>query len=258
MSATKSILEVRRTLTPEDEKFFQNENRWQLRILHDDKRPEDLPANTAWACISPFGIVRNVVVVDDTGKPVFDRPEYCEAPNVNVVVWGHDTDGIVKLAVISQPRPHADDPRLNPGTECDNPIIFGQIVMGFNARKIFGDSMVDEYESAADAAIREAGEEAGATVILNIEEPPTPYHNPNPTFVATWSDLLFVEVDLEALEAIQSDRDEPIFNAEFIDAETLRKRIAAGIGPQGEMYRMCTANSAWMIFFACHPELFVA
>jgi hypothetical protein len=257
MPATKTVGEVKRTHRPEvTEPFFNNENRWRLRIIRPDRPPEELPVDTDWVCTSPFGTVRNMVVVDDDGTPVFDRPEYCEAPNVNVVVWGRNTDGTVKLAVISQPSPHADDPRMQPNMDCD-PIVFGQIVMGFSQHKVFGDDVVNQFESAEEAAARETGEEAGANVILNVEVPPSPWHNPNPTFVATWSDLLFVEVDLEALEAIKSDRDEPIYKAEFVDVPTLLKRIAAGVGPDDELYRMCTANSAWMIFFAIHPELFM-
>lgn len=232
--------------------FFGNKNRWRLLIGTPPKQyqVEDLD----WECISPFGSVRNVVVVDDEGKPVFDRPEYREAPNVNVVVWGRDTDDTVRLAVVTQPRPHADDPFLEPGNPCD-PVTFGQIVMGFNKRKVLGDDVVDQYESVEDTAARETAEESGAKVIRNVEVPHVPWHNPNPTFCATWSDLLFVEVDLEALEEIRSTRSEPIYRAEFVTISELMRRIAAGSGPNGELYRMCTANSAWLVFFATHPEL---
>lgn len=261
MPATKSVFDVKQKIGPSDAvEFFTcpgNKNRWRLRLIRDDGQVDEMPPDKAWECVSPFGSVRNAVVMDGDGQPVFDRPEYRESPNVNVVVWGRDADSTIKLAVISQPRPHADDPTLKPGTPCD-PVVFGQIVMGFNTHKIFGDDTMAQFESAAEAATRETAEESGAQIILNIEVPPTPYHNPNPTFVATWSDLLFVEVDLAALEAIKSDRNEPIYNAEFIDVPTLLKRIAEGVGPKGEYYRMCTANSAWMIFFATHLELFTA
>ncbi|MBU2214277.1 hypothetical protein KJ996_06630, partial [Patescibacteria group bacterium] len=238
--------------------FFGNKNRWRLytRPPH-DPAPDGHAADVGWECISPFGSVRSVVVVDDDGQPVFDRPEYREAPNVNVVAYGIENDGTVKMAVITQPRPHADDPRLEPGEPCD-PVVFGQIVMGFNTRKLFGDDVVDQFETPEEAACRETGEESGAQVILGIERPSCPWHNPNPTFVATWSDLLFVQVDLKALDAIKSERGEPIYQAEFIDVPTLLKRIVAGIGPNGEYYRMCTANSAWFVFFCYHPELFMA
>jgi hypothetical protein len=235
------------------QEFFGNTDRWKLMIGTPPKQYQ-VEEGVDWECVSPFGTVRNVVVVDDDFQPVFDRPEYREAPNVNVVVWGRDEDGMVKLAVLSQPRPHADNPFMEPGNPCD-PVVFGQIVMGFNKRKVLGANAVDLFESAKDAATRESAEEAGVRVIRNIEVPHVPWHNPNPTFVATWSDLLFVEVDLEALEAVRSTRSEPIYRAEFISVSELMRRIAAGRGPNEELYRMCTANSAWMIFFATHPEL---
>ncbi|MFA6525724.1 MAG: NUDIX domain-containing protein [Patescibacteria group bacterium] len=232
--------------------FVGNSKRWQLHTGNPPAVVEELD----WECVSPFGSVRNVIVVDENGQPVFDRPEYRESPNVNVVVWGMEPDGTVRLAVVSQPRPHADNPFLEPGAACD-PVTFGQIVMGFNKRKVLGDDAVDQYESVEDTAARETAEESGAKVIRNIEVPHVPWHNPNPTFCATWSDLLFVEVDLDALEEFRSTRNEPIFKAEFVTVRELLRRIAEGRGPNGELYRMCTANSAWMIFFATHPELLI-
>jgi len=92
--------------------------------------------------------------------------------------------------------------------------------------------------------------------VLGVESPNCPWHNPNPTFVATWSDLVFVEVDFKAITALKHDRHEPIFSAEYISATELRSRVAKGRDDQNALYRMCTANSAWFIFFCTHPELF--
>lgn len=184
--------------------------------------------------------------------PVLDRPEYREAPNVNCVVWGRVTNGEARFALIRQPRPHADNPE-NPSS--NQPVVFGQIVMGF-LEKLIGKDLVEQYESVASGSVRETAEESGARVVLNIERPPYPWHNPNPTFVATWSDLVFVEVDLKAIETIKHDRNEPIFSAEYITAGELRRRIVEGKDEAGAVYRMCTANSAWFIFFCVYPELF--
>jgi hypothetical protein len=201
--------------------------------------------NGNWEVRSPFGSVETAVVLDADGVPVFDRPLYREAPNVNLVVWGIDEFNEVKLAIIRQPRPHADDPE-QPGINGHKPIVFGQIPMGF-VEKIFG-------ESLEDAAMREAHEETGVTLIKSVTRPHYPHHNPNPTFVATWSELLFVEVDLSQIEKVKSTRDEPIFSAEFISAKELISRIAGGVDSAGAVYRMCTANSALFIFFATYPE----
>lgn len=198
-----------------------------------------------WEIRSQFGSVETAVVLDDKGAPIFDRPLYREAANVNLIVWGKDTDGSVKLAVIRQPRPHADNPEL-PGDEHD-PVVFGQVPMGF-VEKILG-------ENPEAAAVRESAEETGARVVVSVTRPKYPHHNPNPTFVATWSDLLFVEVDLAQVDRLRSTRDEPIFSAEFISAGELIKRIAKGVDKQGAVYRMCTANSIILVFFATFPEL---
>jgi hypothetical protein len=249
MAATKRYFDV--SGQPGFSAFKEGKGRWELKTSDGAKtRCED------WECISPFGSVRGAVVPDGEGKPLFDRPIYYEAPNVNIVAWGKDKDGVVKIAVIRQPRPHADDPR-QPGVNGHPPVVFGQIPMGFKER-ICGKDMVDRYEATADAAKRETAEETGASVILNITVPETPWHNPNPTFVATWSDLLFVEVDLAMVEELKKDRNEPIFSAEYVLVAELLRRIREGKDEEGALYRGATSNSAWMVFFATHPELFSA
>ena len=205
-----------------------------------------MPENTEWEIRSPFGSVESAVVLDSKGVPVFDRPSYREAKNVNLVVWGRDASGI-KIAVLRQPRPHSDDPERDPGVE-NQAVVFGQTPMGF-AEKILG-------ESLEDTAVRETAEETGARLVLHIEKPTYPWHNPNPTFVATWSNLLFVEVDLEKIEQLRFTRSEPIFSAEFISPKVLIGRIREGKDEKGAVYRMCTSNSAWLIFFCTHPEFF--
>lgn len=202
-----------------------------------------------WCVISRFGEVHTAVVLDTAGQPVFDRPAYREAPNVNIIAWGRRKrlfrKDDVRVAVIRQPRPHADDPE-RPGND-HPPVVFGQIPMGF-MEKILG-------ENGLDAAKRETGEETGATAVIRVTQPKYPWHNPNPTFVPTWSDLYFVEVDLDKVEALKADRNEPIYSAEYISVRELLRRIREGKDERGAVYRMCTANSLWMIFFATYPEL---
>ncbi len=244
-SATKELF-----ATPEEAKaFFDHQGRWPLTV-----NGERQPPGVDWGASSPFGSVSEAVVLGGDGKPSFTRPIYREAPNVNVIAWGYDKYGSAQLAVIRQPRPHADDPE-NRDTAGHSPVVFGQIVMGF-LEKLVGKDLIERYESIKAGAVRETGEESGASVVLNIEYPACAYHNPNPTFVATWSDLVFLQVDLDAVEALKPDRNEPIFSAEYVGAQELRRRVAAGRDEQGALYRMCTANSAWFIFFCTHPELF--
>jgi hypothetical protein len=212
-----------------------------------------VPPCTDWKCESPYGSVESATVIDEEGCPTFDRPVYREAPNVNVVAYGIGSDGIARFVVITQPRPHADDPEC-PGDE-HPPVVFGQIVMGF-LKSLMGADNLQAFESSKDGAIREIKEESSARVILDIEKPDYPWHNPNPTFVATWSELLFVRVDLDVIEKHRSTRGEPIFKAEFITTSELIRRVRGG-KHEDAIYRMCTANSAWFIFFCSHPELFI-
>jgi len=232
---------------PKDWFAGRGENNWILSV-----NGEDQPAGTDWQVRSRFGSVRPVAVLDKDGNPTFDRPEYREAPNVNVVAWGRDHEtGEILIGIISQPRPHPDDPEHPESSEA---LVFGQIPMGF-MDKLVGKDLLDQYESGREAAARETGEETGASVILNIEQPHYPWHNPNPTFCATWSDLYFVEVDLAKIEELKEDRSEPIFKAVYLPVRSLIGLIATGQLDQGaEIFRSCTANSAWLIFFTTHPD----
>lgn len=211
---------------------------------------EEMPPETEWEVVSRFGSMHTAVVADAEGRPVFDRPAVREADNVNIIAWGRRKrlfrKDDVRIAVIRQPRPHADNPEL-PLANGHMPVVFGQIPMGF-MEKVLG-------ESGEDAARRETGEETGASAVVRVTRPAYPWHNPNPTFVATWSNLYFVEVDLDRIEALKPDRSEPIYSAEYIPVRELLHRIRDGQDERGAVYRMCTSNSLWLIFFATYPEL---
>ncbi len=231
--------------------FFEGRpQNWILRIKRADGTIEEL-AGVDWEAISPFGAVRSAVVTDETGKPVFDRPRYEEAPNVNIVAWGRDKNTRqVRVALISQPRPHADDPTNQQNTE---QLVFAQIPMGFKER-ILGKDQLEAFESSREAASRETSEETGATAIKDIFQPEFPYHNPNPTFVGTWSELVFIEVDLEKIEQLKPNRNEPIFKAEYVPLKQVWKEIRAGRTDRG-ITRMCTSNSALLVYLSYLGEL---
>ena len=227
--------------------FFdgRGEANWPLRIKRPDGTVEEL-TGVDWEVRSKYGRVVSTVVTGAEGKPAFDRPRYEEAPNVNIVAWGRDKkERKIKVALLSQGRPHADDP-TNP--ENTKTLTFAQIPMGFKDA-VFGKDQVEVYESSKDAAIRETAEETGATCIKDIFQPEFPYHNPNPTFVGTWSDLLFVEVDLEKVEQLKKDPDrkELILKSEFVPLQQVMREIRAGKTDRG-ITRMCTSNSALLIF----------
>jgi len=217
---------------------------WKLIVDGKEVKSRD------WEIRSPFGSVETAVVVDQNDVPVFDRPIYREAPNVNLVVWGKTKQGEVKLAIVHQPRPHADNPEMADVKFGHLPVVFGQVPMGF-LEKILG-------ERVEDAAAREAWEEAGARLVISYTRPKYPWHNPNPTFVGTWSDLLFLEVDLEYIDEFKSTRNEPIYNFDYVTPKEVIRRVREGMDEVGSVYRMCTANSILFIFFCTYPEYFIA
>lgn len=221
---------------------------WQLVV-----NGEEMPPETEWEVRSRHGGIKTAVVMHPDGTPNFDRPIVYEAPATNVVAWGWRRRWLRKpeacVAVIRQPRPHADDPE-NQWTDGHTPIVFGQLPMGFREKLLGG-----KFETAADGAVREVGEETGATAVIRVVTPKCPWHNPNPTFVGSWTDILFVEVDLDKVEKLKADRNEPIYSAEYVPVRELLRRIREGKDDEGAVYRMCTANSLWFIFFATFPEL---
>ncbi len=218
---------------------------WTLRIRHLDGRIEELPVGTDWEAISRFGSVRSAVVTKPDGTPDFDRPRYDEAPNINAIVWGRDKKtGEIKIGIISQARPHAD----NVFEQTDKPMVFESIPMGFMS-KIVGKDQVERLEHPEEAAAREASQEAGASIVKDITYPEYPSHYPNPTFVGTTSDVVFVEVDLDKVDKMKIDRDELIYKADYIPLSQVLKDIKAGKTDMG-IARMATSNSVILMFLS--------
>lgn len=62
--------------------------------------------------------------------------------------------------------------------------MFGQPYVGaFNEIALLGEKTAQVYESARDASVREAFEEAGVVDVVNVTE--MSFHEPNPTFIVT-------------------------------------------------------------------------
>lgn len=185
---------------------------------------------------SRFGFAEQRVQLDAEGKLAFDRVVYGEAPNINAVVWGR-RDGQIYIGRTVQSRPFADH---HDGEPADPAITFVQpCVMGFNLERVAG----------TEAALREASEEAGTgNAVLSIKQ--MRFHNPNPTFCATWSELFEIEVDLDKIEEA-SDRSELIYRAEFVPLSQAIDDIARG-WEDGVSYRSATANDTLFVWLAKH------
>lgn len=236
------------------EAFIANKNRWRLTVQGPDG-PIVYPAGTDFDFSSPFGSFKSAVVTNPDGTPNHDKGIAYEAPATNVVAWGLDDDASVCIGIIHQPRPHADDPTKSQTEhqgEQNLAMIFGQIPMGYLDKLAGG-----RFQTPEEGATAEVSQETGASTILKIERPLCPWQNPNPTFVGSWTDLLFVQVDLKKIEELKFDHNEPIYKAEYIRVPELLRRIAAG-RHEGVYYRMGISNAVLMTFFATHPEFFAA
>lgn len=218
---------------------------WTLRVKHSDGRIEEI-VGVDWEAVSRFGAVRSAVVTKPDGTPDFDRPRYDEAPSVNIVAWGKDSkSGEIRVAMISQARPHADNAFDKQSSE---DMVFEQIPMGFLDR-VIGKDQLERFELTSEGAKRETGEETGASAVKDISYPEFPAHYPSPTFVGTSPTVVFVEVDLEKIDKLKIDRKEQIFNAEYIPLNQLMKDIKDGKTERGYA-RMCISNSAILIFIS--------
>lgn len=187
---------------------------WELTIV--DKQ---------WECKSPkYGSVKYAVVADGDGKPLYDRPIYHEAPHVITVPWGRDEGGEIQIGLILEERPHGGGP-------------FWGVPRGFRR----------PAETPEAAARREAGEEAGADVI--IKSILGGYINPNPTFVGTNGPVVFLETNLARLGQIKSGRNEKIYKAEFLYPKTVLAMMRKGDAMQDGV-----SLAALMLFFASRPQ----
>ncbi len=198
---------------------------------------------------SPYHEISPGVILDKKGAPMYDRPVIRERPSVMVVVWGVDKDGELRLGMIHQQRPPADDPtREGNGHE---PVVFGQVVMGYFE---IGDTL-------KEAALRERLEEAGKVKVLEVTELPFPHINLEPNTWATWHSVAFVRVDLSTVDEQYSEATEFIKSVTYLTASELFDHVVRGRDDTGAYYRGTgTTLGPLMIFFAwlwqTHPDLF--
>lgn len=199
---------------------------------------------------SLFGFAEVRVQTKPDGMPDFDRVVIGEAPNINAVVWGLDENNFPRIAVMTQVRPFADIPGKDKQPE--EPYSFRQpCVMGF-AKRLLGNSLGQAFEEYGAAAIRETGEEAGALGVLDLID--HGWHNPNPTFVASWSRVLEIVVDLNKVTTAV-DRTELITKATYESLDEILERIDVNQGWDDNISsRAATPNSALLIVMARHRK----
>lgn len=159
-----------------------------------------------WVCSSPkFGSVEYAVVADKNDNPVYDRPIYREAPHVITVPWGRGGGGLgrILIGLILEERVHGGGK-------------FWGVPRGF----------MNPGETPDQAARREAGEEAGASVVRSSIL--LGRLNPNPTFVGTDGPVVALEVDIERLGQIKPDRTEKIYKVQFFTLSEVYQHVLNG------------------------------
>lgn len=162
--------------------FMVHFRRWRATI-GDQTYPVGVPVRLE----SPFGSVEIVAVPkpDETGVRS-DSIAVRRAPNVHIVAWGLDPEGYFRILIIDEQQPLADDP-MRRDTNGHSPVVFATIPKGF----------INDGETPEDAARRRLSQEAKAAWrVLNVTRPFKPFTNPEPAYVVSWSDIVFVELDI--------------------------------------------------------------
>lgn len=220
------------------------QRRWRLTV-HTPEGPKEFPPETDWEAVSPkFGAVRSAVVLNPDGTPAFDRPVYREEANVNCIAWGVDDLGRVRVGIVRQGRQHSSHPGQVGSTH--DPVVFANVPMGF-LKGVSGTGT--HLENIKIGAVREVLEEVGGGAVLSLARPNMGRHNATPTYSEEWSDLVFVEVDLDQVTA-PTDKDELIYSAEYILLSQLRNNIFDGVDHTGALYRAGNSNSTILEFIA--------
>ena len=249
----KLITMKKKKILPEDLTFFEKraqELNWKGEFQKADGSIEKTIG--AFKVESKFGKVENVLITDNEGNPLFDRPGYWEKDHVLVVAWGKDQDGKIRIAMITEERPHPENPQDKEDT---NPLKFLQIPMGFIEKIIGKSSSKNQQELGSEAAIREVAEETGATAVTGFIKPDFPWQNASPSFVVTWGNVYYLRVDLEQIEKMKPDHGEVIYNAEYITVKELRERVRKGINKDtGAICRGATTLASLFMFFCEFPE----
>lgn len=223
-------------------------NAWQATVTEPDA-PTYQSASGSDIRLEGFaGSVELVVSLDASGQPLYDKLIYAQKPGVVIVAWGRDADGTVRIPVLTQERPFAENPDE---PEEQRPLLFGQVPMGFFKPQP-GQSTDDAIK---DAAQRELREETGVTDIIRIEIPRPRVYWQDPTFMKNGTYVAFAEVALRPMAPETGHRDgERIRSVELLTVPELLARIAQGCTPAGVHYHMGVSLGPVLMFFARHPE----
>lgn len=157
-----------------------------------------------------FGRVDHVVIVDDKSNALYDKCIVHEGGHVITITYGQNAKDEWVLGLVKEARDTAAP------TDGVTTLAFWGPPRGYRGLN----------ESAVAAAMREAGEEAGASVILNTLEVGNMIVNE--AIVSSWSPIVALEVDLSRLSEIAPEHGEKIYKAKFFTLEQIDEMIIRG------------------------------
>jgi 8-oxo-dGTP pyrophosphatase MutT (NUDIX family) len=185
-----------------------------------------------------FGRIEHAVVCKHDGTAIFDRLITIEGPHVITIVYGHDKESNdYKLGLIKEARDTAAP------ADGVTSLSFWGPPRGFR----------DGNETEVQAALREAGEEAGVSVVLKTTT--LGDFITNETTTASWSPFVALEVDLSKLQTIAPERGEKIYKAEFFFADEVEEMVREGIHDGASTRSMVLATTLLLYRLFILPEL---
>lgn len=184
-----------------------------------------------------FGRIEHAVVCKPDGTAIFDRMITVEGPHVITVLYGHDKESNdLKLGLVKEARDTAAP------ADGVSSLAFWGPPRGFR----------DAEETELQAALREAGEEAGAHVV--VKSASLGQFITNETTTASWSPFVALQVDLSRLQAIAPERGEKIYKAEFFFADEVEEMIKQGTHDDASTRSMVLATTLLLYRLFILPE----
>lgn len=185
-----------------------------------------------------FGRIEHAVICKPDGTAIFDRLITVEGSHVITVTYGHDKESNdFKIGLVKEAR---DTAAVADGATS---LAFWGPPRGFR----------DKGETEIQAALREAGQEAGANVTLNARM--LGDFITNETTTASWSPFVALQVDLAKLQEIAPERGEKIYRAEFFFADEVEGMIKQGTHDGASARSMVLATTLMLYRLFVLPEL---
>lgn len=185
-----------------------------------------------------FGFIEHAVICKPDGTAIFDRYVTKEGSHVITLPFGQDpSTGEWKIGLVMEARDTAAP------ADGVTSLSFWGPARGFR----------DENETAEAAARREAGQEAGASVILSAVA--LGDFITNETTTTSWSPFVALNVDLSRLQAIAPEQGEKIYKSKFFTLQEVEEMILHGTHEGAYTTSMVLITTVMLYRLHILPEL---